>query len=54
MASVIPILLLGLAGALVGGAYSLHRQGAGRISIAVMVGLGVVAAVAGVLWLVPE
>jgi hypothetical protein len=49
--SVLPILLLGLAGLLAGGVVSLRQQGA-RAPVLVFVGLlAAVSAVAGVLWL---
>jgi hypothetical protein len=51
MRTVLPILLLGFAGLLTGGAISLRRQGA-RWPVVIVVGLlAAVAAVAGVLWL---
>jgi hypothetical protein len=51
MRTVLPILLFGLAGLLVGGAISLRRQGA-RWPVVVAVGLvALLAAVAGVLWM---
>ena len=51
MGSVLPILLLGLAGLLVGGVVSLRQQGA-RWPVIGFVGLlAAVSAVAGVLWL---
>jgi hypothetical protein len=52
--SILPILLLGLAGLFVGGALSLRRQGSGPAPVVVMGVLAAAAAVAGVLWLVPE
>ena len=54
MKSLLPILMLGLAGIFVGGALSMRRQGAGRAPIIVMGLLAGAAAVAGVLWLIPE
>jgi hypothetical protein len=54
MASVLPVLLLALAGLLVGGAVSLYRQGASRGAVGVLGVLGVVAAAGGILWLVPD
>ena len=54
MSAILPILMLGLAGMLVGGAVSMYRQGAGRVPVIVMGALAAVATVAGVLWLVPE
>ena len=54
MRTVLPILLLGLAGLLVGGAISLRRQGA-RWPVVVVVGLlAALATVAGVLWMGAE
>ena len=54
MRTVLPILLLGLVGLLVGGAISLRRQGA-RWPVVVVVGLlAALAAVAGVLWMGAE
>jgi uncharacterized membrane protein YhhN len=51
MRTVLPIVLLGLAGLLVGGAISLRKQGA-RWPVVVFVGLlGAVAAAAGILWM---
>lgn len=51
MRAVLPIVLLGIAGLFVGGAISLRRQGA-RPPVWVGVGLiGLLAAVAGILWL---
>jgi hypothetical protein len=52
MSKVLPIVLLGLAGVLVGGAWSLRRQGAPAGSVAVLGLLAVMAAGAGVLRLV--
>ena len=49
MSSVLPILLLGLAGLFVGGAISLYRQGAARTLVIVLGLLAAVAATAGVL-----
>jgi hypothetical protein len=49
----VSIALFALAGILVGGAYSLHKQGAGRVAVAVLGGLALVAAAGGVLWLMP-
>jgi hypothetical protein len=54
VSAVLPILMLGLAGMLVGGAVSMHRQGSARTTVVVMGLLAAVAAVAGVLWLLPE
>ncbi|MBX6748696.1 MAG: hypothetical protein IRY85_03335 [Micromonosporaceae bacterium] len=52
MRTVLPILLLGLAGLLLGGAISLRRQGV-RWPVVVVLGLlAVLSAAAGVLWMV--
>ncbi|MFI0795591.1 hypothetical protein ACH4OY_23360 [Micromonospora rubida] len=53
MGSVLPTLLLILAGVLVGGVWSLHRQGAPRSAVVITALLAVVATVGGVLWLLP-
>ena len=53
MSSAVPVALMGLAGVLVGGAWSMHRQGAGRGSVAVFGVLAVAALAGGVLWLLP-
>ena len=49
-----PVVLLALAGVLVGGAYSLYRQGAGKAAVSILAVLAVVAGAGGVLWLIPE
>jgi hypothetical protein len=54
MSSFLPVLLLGVAGLLVGGAVSVHRQGGSRGTVGVLGVLGVLAAAGGILWLVPE
>ena len=54
MTSVLPILLLGLGGLLGGGAYSVHKQGGSKVAIVVLVLVALVAAGAGVLWLIPD
>ncbi|WP_018730760.1 hypothetical protein [Salinispora oceanensis] len=53
MGGVLPILLLILAGVLVGGALSLHRQGVPRGVVLTTAALAMLAAVAGGLWLLP-
>jgi hypothetical protein len=50
---VIGVLLFLVAGFLVGGVVSLVRQGATKFSIGVVAALAVLAAVAGVAWLLP-
>lgn len=54
MGSLLPIALFALAGVLIGGAVSLHRQGASRTAVVVMGVLAALAALGGVLWLLPE
>jgi hypothetical protein len=51
MRSILPVVLLGLAGLLVGGALSLRRQGARWPVVAGMGLLGALAAAAGLFWL---
>lgn len=51
MRTVLPILLLGLAGLLVGGAISLRRQGARWPAVVGLAVLAAVTALAGVLWM---
>ncbi|MFY1595185.1 hypothetical protein [Micromonospora sp. WMMD737] len=53
MGGVLPTLLLILAGVLVGGAWSLHKQGAPRAAVVVTALLAALATVGGVLWLLP-
>jgi hypothetical protein len=53
VSSVLPVALFALAGVLVGGAYSLHKQGAGRVAVVVLGGLAVLALAGGALWLLP-
>ncbi|GIF77979.1 hypothetical protein [Asanoa siamensis] len=53
MSSVLPVLLLGVAGILCGGVYSLHKQGASRGVVGFVGLLAVLALVGGVLWLAP-
>jgi hypothetical protein len=50
---VLPVALMGLAGVLVGGAWSLHRQGAARANVIVVAVLAAVALAGGILWLIP-
>jgi hypothetical protein len=53
MSSILPVAMFALAGVLVGGAWSMHKQGAGRGAIGLVGALAVLAAVGGVLWLIP-
>ncbi|RLK12345.1 hypothetical protein DER29_5623 [Micromonospora sp. M71_S20] len=53
MGGVLPTLLLILAGVLVGGAWSLHKQGAPRGAVVLTALLAALATVGGVLWLLP-
>jgi hypothetical protein len=54
VSSVVPILLLALAGILSGGAYSMHKQGAARGGVLLVGLLAALALVGGILWLVPS
>ena len=51
--SIVPVLLLGLGGMLVGGVISLVRQGATKFSIGLVAALALLSLAAGVLWLIP-
>ncbi|MEV1289662.1 hypothetical protein [Micromonospora sp. NPDC049679] len=53
MNSVLPVVLFALAGLLVGGAWSMHRQAASRTAVGLVGGLALFAAAGGVLWLIP-
>ncbi|MEU8261335.1 hypothetical protein AB0C02_12030 [Micromonospora sp. NPDC048999] len=53
MGGVLPTLLLILAGVLVGGTWSLHKQGAPRGTVVVVGLLAVLATAGGLLWLLP-
>jgi hypothetical protein len=53
MAAVLPILLIALAGLMLGGAISMHRQGAPRGVVGILAVLAALAAAAGVLRLLP-
>ncbi|HEY8532799.1 MAG TPA: hypothetical protein VIL44_02835 [Micromonospora sp.] len=53
MRAVLPVVLFGLTGMLVGGVWSLYRQGAPRVAIGVVGLLALLAGAAGVLWLIP-
>jgi hypothetical protein len=53
VSAVWPILLLGFAGILVGGAVSLRKQGANPVAVGIVGLLALVAAAGGVLWLIP-
>ncbi len=54
MKPVYPLLLLGLAGLLTGGAWSMRQQGASGIAVGVTAALAVLALVGGILWLLPD
>ncbi len=54
MRSIWPILLLGLAGILLGGAWSLRKQGSSLVAVGFVGLLALVAAAGGVLWLLPS
>lgn len=53
MSSVLPVALFSLAGVLVGGAWSMYRQGAARLTVGLITVLAALAAAGGVLWLLP-
>ncbi|ROP29184.1 hypothetical protein [Couchioplanes caeruleus] len=53
MSSFVPVLLLMVAGILVGGVISLVKQGATKFSIGLVAALAVLALVGGVLWMFP-
>jgi hypothetical protein len=54
MRAVWSIVLLGVAGILVGGAVSLRRQGASVVAVALVGVLAALAAAGGILWLIPS
>jgi hypothetical protein len=54
VSSVVPVLLLAVAGILCGGVYSLHKQGASRGAVGFVGLLALLALGGGVLWLVPS
>jgi len=49
-----PVVLCAAGGVLLGGAWSLRSQGAGRVAIGLVALFGVLALAAGVLWLLPN
>ncbi|MFD6567398.1 hypothetical protein [Micromonospora profundi] len=53
MGGALPTLLLILAGVLVGGTWSLYRQGAPKVAVLITGALAVLATAAGVLRLIP-
>ncbi|MBF9133579.1 hypothetical protein I0C86_32275 [Plantactinospora sp. S1510] len=53
MGVVLPVVLFALGGVLIGGAWSLHRQGAPRGALWIVGALAVLATAGGVLWLLP-
>jgi hypothetical protein len=53
MGDTAPVLLLALGGVLVGGTWSMYRQGAPRVVVGVIGLLALLATAAGVLWLLP-
>lgn len=54
MGGVWPVLVLAVAGVLTGGAYSLYKQGAGKLAVGLVGVLALIAGVAGFMWLLPE
>ena len=53
MRSLLPVVLFALAGVLIGGAWSMRRQGASRGALGLVSVLALLAAAGGVLWLIP-
>ncbi|SDZ08060.1 hypothetical protein SAMN05444365_105221 [Micromonospora pattaloongensis] len=53
MSSVLPVALFALAGILVGGAWSMHRQAASRAGVVLVGVLALLSAAGGALWLIP-
>ncbi|GGK22901.1 hypothetical protein GCM10010124_14320 [Pilimelia terevasa] len=53
MSQILPVLLMALAGVLLGGAWSLRRQQAPTYNVVLFAVLALVALGGGVLWLVP-
>ncbi|MBB5869345.1 hypothetical protein F4553_002724 [Allocatelliglobosispora scoriae] len=53
MSGAVPVVLFALAGILVGGAWSLYKQGAHRGVVAVVGLFALVSAAGGVAWLMP-
>jgi hypothetical protein len=53
VSQIVPVLLLALAGMLVGGVVSLVKQRATTFSIALVAVLAVLAAAGGILWMIP-
>ena len=51
--SIVPVLLLGLAGMLVGGVVTLIRQDATKFSVGLVAALALISLAGGVLWLIP-
>lgn len=53
MSWILPIALMALAGVLLGGAWSMYRQGASRGSVGLLAVLAALALAGGLLWLLP-
>ena len=53
MSAVWPIILLGVAGLLLGGVLQMRKQGASLYAVGFVAVLALVAAAGGVLWLIP-
>jgi hypothetical protein len=51
--TVLPVALMALAGVLIGGAWSMYKQGAGRRVVGMLAALAAVALAGGILWLIP-
>ena len=51
MSSILPVVLFGLGGILVGGAYSMRKQGAGTAPVVILGVFALLALASGVFWL---
>lgn len=54
MGSVVPVLMFAVAGLLMGGAYSIRKQGGSWVAVAGAAVLAVFALLGGVAWLLPK
>lgn len=54
MQSILPVVLFGLGGILVGGAWSVRSQGGSKVAIVALLAFATLSVLAGVLWLWPR
>ncbi|MGA8112857.1 MAG: hypothetical protein WCA46_04245 [Actinocatenispora sp.] len=54
MQSILPVVLFAAAGVLVGGAYSIRKQGGSRFAVVAVACLAVLALLGGIAWLLPK